>query len=69
MGFSSQNVTLKPASNFLHNSLAVLVKHIAMSKNVLSKNKPTLFHRLNSWTELETITIIKAIGNINLGTF
>ena len=39
LGFLAQNVTLKPASNFLHNSLAVLVRHSHAQKCLQSDPK------------------------------
>ena len=38
--FLSKNVTLKPASHFLHNSLAILVRHSQAQKCLQSDPKP-----------------------------
>ena len=38
--FLPKNITLKPASNFLHNSLAVLVTHSQAQKCLQSDPKP-----------------------------
>ena len=38
--FLSKNITLKPASNFLHNSLAALITHSQVKKCLLTDPKP-----------------------------
>ena len=43
LSFLAKNITLKPASNFLHNSLAVLVRH-SQAQKCLQSDPLTSFY-------------------------